>query len=550
MFVYQGKLQWFNYGQDETLAVVLPNGFARDGDTAYIFSQWTVDAQGRKKYNWFQTLVVSNLTKTSCGDDSFVLKGAYYTWKITTQQTYSKISITMSNPQKDKSTMTADRVWESKGEQDTGDARIWTGKFNYIQYASNEPAIFIAPDGFGDGKPILSLWQWTKNANGEPKAPSFRNCVQKALSKPGCGNYQFSFTDYYTLTCTWNDKNESLAARLRYGSGQEYDVATLNLSAKIEREGRDSHSFDPPETPGKKEEVVTHIPQAQPSLRRLLTPLPFPPKLFDTLEHTAAFLDQAGYLARYAQDRFAALDADYHVQVHLVEALQKENINLKEQIKKLTDALRLANSQADELQRQLDAAKAGAKKKEEELRKRIQELENENIKDDKLVDDLRKQLADLLAKITQLENDLAALLVEKKTLLSQITTLQESVVGLEAQKVELENSLKVQKDLNDALEKKNADLTQENKTLTDEKIALQAQLAKTQSELADTQDSLKKTQLNLDSANKKLKRTETKLEDREGDLERLRDLLVKADRKINKLEDRLADNDIDFDDLK
>lgn len=240
MFVYQGKLQWYNYGKDETLAVVLPNGFARDGDTAYIFSQWTVDAQGRKKYNWFQTLVVSSLTKTSSGDDSFVLKGAYYTWKITTQQTYSKISITMSNPQKDKSTMTADRVWESKGEQDTGDARIWTGKFNYIQYASNEPVIFIAPDGFGDGKPILSLWQWTQNANGEPKAPSFRSCVQKALSKPGCGNYQFSFTDYYTLTCTWNDKNESLAARLRYGSGQEYDVATLNLSAKIERESRDS----------------------------------------------------------------------------------------------------------------------------------------------------------------------------------------------------------------------------------------------------------------------------------------------------------------------
>ncbi|EEU43465.1 uncharacterized protein NECHADRAFT_82783 [Fusarium vanettenii 77-13-4] len=534
MFVYQGKLQWYNYGKDETLAVVLPNGFARDGDTAYIFSQWTVDAQGRKKYNWFQTLVVSNLTKTSSGDDSFVLKGAYYTWKITTQQTYSKISITMSNPQKDKSTMTADRVWESKGEQDTGDARIWTGKFNYIQYASNEPAIFIAPDGFGDGKPILSLW----------------HCVQKALSKPGGGNYQFSFTDYYTLTCTWNDKNESLAARLRYGSGQEYDVATLNLSAKIERETRDSHSLDPPSTPGKKVEVETHLPQVQPSLRRLLTPLPFPGKLLDTLEHTAAFLDQAGYLARYAQDHFAALDADYHVQVHLVEALQKENINLKEQIKKLTDALRLANAKADELQRQIDAAKTDAKKKEEELRKRIHELENENIKDDKLLDDLRKELAALLAKIAQLENDLAALLVEKKTLLSQITTLQESVVVLEAQKVGLENSLKVQKDLNDALEKTNADLTKENKTLTDEKTALQAQLAKTQPELADTQEIVKKTQLDLESANKKLKRSDTKLQDREGDLERLRDLLVKADRKINKLEDRLADNDINFSDLK
>ncbi|KAM0421224.1 hypothetical protein ACHAPT_010944 [Fusarium lateritium] len=521
MFIYQGKLQWFEYGQDETLVVVLPNGFAREGDTAYVFSQWTVDAQGRKKYNWFQTLVVSGLKKTSCGDDSFILKGAYYTWKISTQQTYGKLNITMSNPQNDKSNMTASRIWESKYGQDTGDIRIWTGKFNWPQFATNELAIFIAPEGLGDGKPILSLWQWTQNAKGASKDPSFRNCVQKALDEPGCGcgNYQFTYTDYYTITCTWNEK-------------------------------RRWRSFDPLEAPAKKEEVEVRLPQVQPSLRRLQTPLPFPGNLVHTLEHTAAFLDQAGYLARYAQDRFAALDADYHVQVHLVQALQKENINLKDQIKKLTDVLRIANARADELQRQLDAAKADAKKKKEDLRKRIEELENENIKDDKLVGDLRRELAVALAKISQLEDDLAALLVEKKALLAQITTLQDSVLGLEAQKIELQNALKVQKDLNEVLEKTNVKLTEDNKTLEKDKTVLQAELADAQCDLAETQEALKKTQLDLDTANKKLKSATTKLEDREGDLERLRDLLVKADRKINKLQDRLADNDIDFDDLK
>ncbi|KAJ4329278.1 hypothetical protein N0V84_000171 [Fusarium piperis] len=195
--------------------------------------------------------------------------------------------------------------------------------------------------------------------------------------------------------------------------------------------------------------------------------------------------------------------------------------------------------------RQLNAAKVDAKKKEDELRKRTEELENENIKDDKLLDDLRKQLAAALTQIGQ-ENELATLLVERKTLLSQITTLQESV----AQKIELQNALMVQNDLNNALENKNVHLTQENNRLKEEKITLQAQLSEAQSELAKTQDVLKKTQLDLDSANKKLKRAETKLDDREGDLDRLRDALVKADRKINKLQDRLADNDINFDDLK
>ncbi|RSL99917.1 hypothetical protein CEP52_009425 [Fusarium oligoseptatum] len=534
MFVYQGKLQWYEYGKDETLAVVLPNGFARDGDTAYIFSQWTVDAQGRKKFNWFQTLVVSGLIKTSSGDDSFILKGAYYTWQITTQQTYSKISITMSNPQKDKSTMSANSIWQSQGEQDTGDARIWTGKFNWIQYANDEPAIFIAPDGFGDGKPILTLWQWTHNAQGVPKDPSFRNCVQKALTKPGRGNYQFTFTDYYTLTCTWNEKNETLAVNMKQGTSREQETGVLNLSAKVVRESRHSHSFDPLPTPGKKEEVEVHLPQAQPSLRRLLNPLPFPSNLLDTLEHTAAFLDQAGYLARYAQDRFAALDADYHVQVHLVEALEKENINLKDQIKKLTDDLLNSNAKANELQRQLDAAKADAKKKEDELRKKIEVLENENVKDDKLLAELRKERDDLLAKIAQLEKDLAALQVENKTLLSQIAILQATV----------------QKDLNDDLEKKNAELTSKNETLTKEKTSLQVQLADTQSELAKTQEVLKKTQLDLEGANKLLKIAESKLGVKDKDLAKFRKLWLDDEEKIDKLKERLIENDIKFDDIE
>ena len=49
-------------------------------------------------------------------------------------------------------------------------------------------------------------------------------------------------------------------------------------------------------------EFEARLPQAQPTLPRILTPLPFPRDLFETLTHTAAFIDQAGYLTKYAND--------------------------------------------------------------------------------------------------------------------------------------------------------------------------------------------------------------------------------------------------------
>lgn len=60
--------------------------------------------------------------------------------------------------------------------------------------------------------------------------------------------------------------------------------------------------FNPPEPTPKKTEVEIRLPQPQPSLPRILGPLPFPKGIIDTLAHTAAFVDQAGYLAKYAQD--------------------------------------------------------------------------------------------------------------------------------------------------------------------------------------------------------------------------------------------------------
>ncbi|KAF4990299.1 hypothetical protein FDECE_14442 [Fusarium decemcellulare] len=550
MFVYQGKLKWFCYGQDETFVVVLPNGFARDGDTVYLFSQWTHDVHKRQKYNWFQTLIVSGLTKNPEGDDSFVLKGAYYTWTITTQKVYSKLNITMSNPYNDKNTMAFDRIWQSKGEQDTGNARVWTGKFNWLEFANNEPVIFIVPDGFGDGKPILSLWQWTKDSKGQTKAPSFRDAVQKALSDPSSDQYKFSYNSYYDITCTWDKKTEKLAVHMKEGGNLQQDVANLNLSGKIDRERPGhQHSFSPPEVPPKKAEVAVRLPQAQASLRRLLTPLPFPGNIVDTLEHAYAFLDQAGYYARYAQDRFTSLDADYHIQLQLVQALQKDSTNLKSQIKALTDALDVANIKGGELQKQLDAAKADAKNKEEELKKKIANLQKHDVEDEKAIDGLRKELKAAEAKIDELKTEVNGLNVEKRTLQATVDALHTKVDELESKKAELENSLKAQRDLNDDLTKNNEQLTKDNQALKADKNQLQSDLGKTQDALAGANDELTKTKTELEALKKFKQNAEKQLKEKDKDLEKLGLTLVQYNGRISRLKGRLIQYEIDFEDI-
>lgn len=59
---------------------------------------------------------------------------------------------------------------------------------------------------------------------------------------------------------------------------------------------------NPPKLPGEKVELEVFYPQAEQALPRVHSALPFPSTLLDTLAHTAAYVDQAGYLAKYAVD--------------------------------------------------------------------------------------------------------------------------------------------------------------------------------------------------------------------------------------------------------
>ncbi|KAG5657313.1 hypothetical protein KAF25_005877 [Fusarium avenaceum] len=479
MFVYEGRLDWKPYGDNETFVIILPDGPVRVGDTAYLFSQWTKDAQGTKKANFFQKSAIDKVSKTPSGDDTFIAKASYYSWEITSRDIYGKLDVVMMNPAGFKSKMEFKRIWQPKGEQATGAARIWTGKISWSKYASDEMSIFIVPEGFGEGKPVLSMWQWSHDDTGTEKSPSFRAESQKMLSGAGKG-VKFSYHSYYDITCTWNEQTEKLSVHMK-GPEASQDLGEYTLSALIDRH---SHDWNPPELSApEKTEVEVRLPQSQPCLPRILGPLPFPNGLVETIRHTIAFADQAGYLAKYAQDRFDALDADFHARGEQLNAANTENGELRKEIKKLIDDLTVEKSKTADLTKRLtDAQTAHAA----ELKKRDEELaksKSHNQEDDKTIEELLTQLqyeraskAEVQKKLDQTTTDLAAATARLKAEAAKIVDLIARIATIEAQ-------LEVEKREGDRLRDENKQKDQIIEKLQSEKNALQCQLDQAQENL-------------------------------------------------------------------
>ncbi|XEV01764.1 hypothetical protein FSHL1_007051 [Fusarium sambucinum] len=461
MFVYSGKLNWYHYGKDETFVIILPSGPVRVGDSVYLFSQWTEDAQGRKKQNWFQTITVDSVTQTDTSDVTFVLKGSWYNFTITTNGGYKDLSLIMRNPQGGVSSpMALQRIWESK-EELTGTTRVWTGKFKWMNFAENEPAIFIVPDGFGEGKPILSMWQWTKASNGKTKDPSFRNEVQKNVTGLDSDTVKFSYHSYYDINCIWDAKTDQLDVHVKE-NGHTEDVGDMIRSAIIERQKHNHHSdINPVEPTPEKGQCELRKPQPQATLPRIVDPLPFPKGLLETLAHSAAYVDQAGYLAKYALDQFATLDADYHVEIEKVKAKDAEISNLKKTVEDLTGDRSAAKAKVEELQKQLEQANKDAQGLRDEIAKLNKYISDDTVKDEqarKILQDTQKKLESLMAEKSDLQKKLDAANQIIKELNARISEYQRQIIQRDTEISRLKAEIHAQKELNKILTSKNDSL--------------------------------------------------------------------------------------------
>lgn len=353
-YVYYGKLD------SELLVAILPHGTVEAQDTIYLSSKTNL-----------LSYKVNSVTSTDDGEDCINFLERDYTYQLVSKQNYKELNLIRTDGKKQKTTTTLTRKYASDEAdiQASTKPKIWTGAFDFHHWAKNEEIVVIAPQGMGNNKPIVCIWQWTQDAEG--KKETLNHDVSKQVSETDRPNkFSFKQNNYYTLTCEVN----SVTGGLKLAIKGPKDAGAFNseisqkelTSAKVDISAE--HSYMPPISQAPKTvSLGCFEPMAKPSLERIAKPLPFPADLIESLQYSAAYVDQAGYLAKYAISQFEKLDGSYHKLEKRLEAkttrvakLEKDNSDLQGEKKSL-------ETKNQELDKQLKQAREDAQKREKEL---------------------------------------------------------------------------------------------------------------------------------------------------------------------------------------
>ncbi|KAI1044968.1 hypothetical protein LB505_014129 [Fusarium chuoi] len=522
MFIYQGKLNWFSYATDETITLVFPKGAVRANDPAYLFTQWTVNDHKGEKDKFYQTRIIKNVKQLpNTTDVSFKLPGTFYNLDITTEQNYSKLKVVMSGDE-GKKTITLDQVWQPVGEIDPNATfAIWAGHISFGDKIVKEQAIFVLPEDFKEGKPVISSWQWTKDESGKAKTTSFKGTPLKVVESKDKIS-KFAFNNVFDFTCSWDTTNQELAVEVKNGA-EQVNIGTLNLFDKIEAK---AHHFDSDDlTPPTLQKTEFRLPQPQATLPRVLDAMPFPKTLFETLAHGAAFIEQAGYLTIQAQNKFTALHEEFHKQSTYVETLKKDKQNLEEQVKSVSDARNAADEKAKELKNQLDQASAEYQKKVKALNDFIEHLKKDDKFDHQVIKKLQEEVNHYHQQIITLNAKLSQAQIDKKALGTVILGLKSKIAELDGKRIKLQNELSGQK--------------AQNVTLRSDIISLKRKLSETldanghlQKELRLSEGALKDTKDKYDDAKDKLGKEELAHQTTKAALKTAQDTAADLDKQL------------------
>ncbi|KAK1637547.1 hypothetical protein BDP81DRAFT_470856 [Colletotrichum phormii] len=386
-------------------------------DVAYVFFQWTKNEYGQEKVNWFQTFPIENLTKTG-RNDKFKLNHHKFKWEILALDGYQTLEVTMKGPKHNKNpeAFTVDRFWdsESHGGKANDIPLVWTGKVNYQDSAKDEMAIFVVPEGFGADRPVVALWQW--NRFDIPKNdPNIACSMPTDKPPPRVSFVQHGKQNIENESEEGSQQSGKLTLRFKEpDSKASQELGKLSLSGRFDR---NSFGFHPPESKPEHLKLDVRVPQPQPSLPRITGKMPFPETLVETLTHTAAFVDQAGYLAKSVEEQFNALNAKYGLRGQKLDALQSKSDGLEKSVKQKEAELQAEKKSLAELAKILKDTQEAAAKKESELQKKIDEslaviakASTHDKADHAAIEELKKKIEterkNLNAKISSLQQQL------------------------------------------------------------------------------------------------------------------------------------------------
>ena len=108
---------------------------------------------------------------------------------------------------------------------------IFTGKFDWLQYSSNDTMTIVAPGVLDTDQPIWGFWQWTVDAKGVSKPNVVQIGKATSVGKPaadGSRTIEFAF-DYYPFKGTIGANVSNLKITMRNPSGATSSPWTLPL---------------------------------------------------------------------------------------------------------------------------------------------------------------------------------------------------------------------------------------------------------------------------------------------------------------------------------
>nr|VWO96343.1 Glyoxaloxidase 1 [Ganoderma boninense] len=112
---------------------------------------------------------------------------------------------------------------------------IYNGKFNWLDYASDETITVVFPSGFALNDPVSAYWQWSVDAQGHKMADVSNSGVIQSVTTAAGGEYRrihFSF-GYYTFDAELTADHNTLFLTMRNASGNvagPIDLAAMHIN--------------------------------------------------------------------------------------------------------------------------------------------------------------------------------------------------------------------------------------------------------------------------------------------------------------------------------
>ncbi|GAW22637.1 hypothetical protein ANO14919_121790 [Xylariales sp. No.14919] len=216
MYLYVGKLSWFEYADNECITIVFPAGFALK-DPVCAYWQWTVDGSGVQKSNTMQRGFITSVTNTT-NEYRVRFPFDYYAFEGTVSADFSSLSLEMTDPAGEKSSV--DLSLKHDDGVRVPCASVFTGKLNWFEYCENEMATLTIPGDLANDAPVILTHQWTVDGAGEVKTNNVVNGTLKSVKTSSDGTTTAEFGNgYYTYNITLPKYSGNLVLHMTDPSG-------------------------------------------------------------------------------------------------------------------------------------------------------------------------------------------------------------------------------------------------------------------------------------------------------------------------------------------